>query len=103
MEEPTEPEVAPVGVSEAPKSRRILLLSALVSGPLLIALILLYLLNRSPQSPPTTPPTPPTAQVTAKPELKLFASGLTDPTAIASTNQVSDRRLFVASRDGISR
>src|SRR5689334_12502965 len=66
---------------------------------------LVYLINLSSDNTSDTPPVTDTVKSvqSAKVQLSYLATGLGSPTAIASINQPTDHRLFVADRSGIIR
>jgi glucose/arabinose dehydrogenase len=83
--------------------RKHLIFSALILVLLIIAGV--YFFSPSASSPSVTPQIAKqvTQVTTPKVQLALMATGLPNPTGIISTNQVSDRRLFVLDQTGIVR
>lgn len=66
--------------------------------------IIYWVLSRDTSIPKTNnPPTPVISFATPNVRLALYATGLPNPTGIASTKQAKDYRLFVLDRDGVIR
>lgn len=91
-------------MEETKKKSRILatlIMIAIIMTALLVWMGYRYIHHSSPQS--TTGPVKTTAVPEPKVQLALFATGLSSPTAIVSTKQANDQRLFVLDQAGVIR
>lgn len=84
--------------SQTPKDQKKIIILIVILVAALAAALIYWLLQDKPRTNPTQQP-----QAALKPaqvSLKPFGSGFANPTAIVSTNQPDDQRLFVLDRSG---